>query len=89
MLNYTHSQEHYVLFWVKYEYQKLQLGLCNRQDIFQEKMNNFFNGLDYVRPYIDDVLIISNKSLEYHIKKLDKVQSKLTYCTVGTGRVCI
>ena len=28
-----------VLPWGKYEYQKLQMGLCNSPDIFQEKMN--------------------------------------------------
>ena len=40
-------------------------------------MNKLFNGLDYVRTYIDDQLIISNKSLEDHIAKIDKVLSKL------------
>ena len=40
-------------------------------------MNNLFNGLDYVRTCIDDLLIISNKSLEDHIEKLHKVLSKL------------
>ena len=49
------------------------MGLCNSPDIFQEKMNELFYGLDYVRTYIDDLLIISNKSLEDHIKKIDKV----------------
>ena len=44
------------------------MGLCNSPDIFQEKMNELFNGLDYVRMYIDDILIIRNKSLEDHIK---------------------
>ena len=34
-------------------------------------------GLDYVRTYIDDVLIISNKSLEDHIEKVDKALRKL------------
>ena len=66
-----------VLPWGKYEYQKLPMGLCNSPDIFQEKMNELFYGLDYVRTYIDDLLLISNKSLEDHIKKLDKVLSKL------------
>ena len=46
-------------------------------DTFQKKMNKLFDGLDYVRTYIDDLLIISNKSLEDYIKKLDKVPSKL------------
>ena len=42
-----------VLPWGKYEYQKLPMGLCNSPDIFQEKMNDLFAGLDYVRAYID------------------------------------
>ena len=40
-------------------------------------MKDLFNDLDYVRTYIDDLLIISNKPLEDHSKKLDKVLSKL------------
>ena len=35
----------------KYEYQKLEMGLCNSPIIFQEKMNELFNGLEYVRAY--------------------------------------
>ena len=46
------------------EYQKLPIGLCKSPDMFQEKMNKLFNGLEYVRTYIDDLLIISNKSFE-------------------------
>ena len=51
--------------------------LCNSPDIFQAKMNELFNGLDFVRTYIDDLLIISNKSLDDHIKNLDKILNKL------------
>ena len=40
-------------------------------------MNELFYGLDCVRTYIDDILMISNKFLEDHIKKLDKVLCKL------------
>ena len=36
------------------------MGLYNSPDIFQEKMNELFNGLEYNRAYIDDLLIISN-----------------------------
>ena len=66
-----------VLPWSKYEYQKLPMGLCNSPDIFQEKMDYLFNGLEYVRTYIDDLLFISYKSFEDDINKLDKVLSKL------------
>ena len=38
-----------LLPWGKYEYHKLPMGLCNSADIFQEKTNELFNGLDYVR----------------------------------------
>ena len=57
----------------KYEYQTLPMCQCNSPDIFQEKIIELFDSLDYVRTYIDDLLIISNKSLEDHIKKLDNV----------------
>ena len=44
----------------EFEYQILPMGLCNKPDVFQEKMNVLFNGLEYVRAYIDDLLIICN-----------------------------
>ena len=59
------------------EHQKLPIGLCNNPDLFQEKMNKLFNGLDYVRTCIDDLLINSNKYSDDHVIKLDKVVSKL------------
>ena len=30
------------------------MGLCNSPDFFQEKINELFNGLEYIRVYIDD-----------------------------------
>ena len=39
-------------------------------DIFQEKMIELFNGLEYVRAYIDDLLIISNGNFEDNQTKL-------------------
>ena len=53
------------------------MEVCNSPDICQEKMNKLFIGLDYVKMYIDDLLISNNKSLEDHIKKLEKVISRL------------
>ena len=53
------------------------MKLCNRPNIFQEKVTELFNSLEYVRIYINDFLIISSKSFEDHINKLDKVLSKL------------
>ena len=41
--------------WGKYKYQKLPMGLCNSPNIFQENMNELFNGLEYVRTHIDEL----------------------------------
>ena len=42
-----------VLPWGKYEYLKLPMGLCNSPDIFQEKMIELMEGLEFVRAYLD------------------------------------
>ena len=52
------------------------MGLCNSPDIFQEKMNELFAGFNYVRAYIDDLLIITKGSFEEHLKQLDTVLEK-------------
>ena len=66
-----------ILPWGKYEYQRLPMGLCNSPDIFQEKMSTLFQELEYVRAYIDDLLIITKNNFKDHIEKLDKVFNKL------------
>ena len=53
------------------------MGLSNSPDIFQEKMNELFEGFEYVRAYIDDLLIISNGTYKDHLHKIDTVLNKL------------
>ena len=53
------------------------MGLCNSPDIIQEKMNELFNGKEYVRANIGDLLIISNGNFEEHINKIKIVLKKL------------
>ena len=40
-------------------------------------MNELFNGLEYVRAYIDDLLIISNSNFQDHLNKVKIVFKKL------------
>ena len=40
-------------------------------------MNELFEGLDYVRAYIDDLLVLSKGSFEDHLDKLDSVLYRL------------
>ena len=61
----------------KYEYQRLPMGLCNSPDIFQEKMSELMEGLEYVRAYIDDVLALTTGSWDDHLEKLEEVLKRL------------
>ncbi|MCP4746766.1 MAG: hypothetical protein GY874_11595, partial [Desulfobacteraceae bacterium] len=44
---------------------------------FQEKMTGLMSDLEYVRSYIDDLLIIWNDSFKDHLTKLEKVFKKM------------
>ena len=60
--------------WGKYEYLRLPMGLCNSPDIFQEKMGELFYDLEFVRAYLDDLLVIANTAeIEDHLIQLDQV----------------
>jgi hypothetical protein len=54
------------------------MGLCNSPDIFQERMYELFSDLEYVRAYIDDLLVTSCSTFEEHLQKLDEVFSRLS-----------
>ena len=40
-------------------------------------MNKLYNGLEYIRAYIDDLLIISNDTLEDLLNRIKTVLKKL------------
>jgi hypothetical protein len=68
-----------VLPWGKYKYCRLPIGLLVSPDIFQEKMSELMTGLDFARAYLDDLLIISTeKGFDQHLKKLEKVLTRLS-----------
>ena len=66
-----------VLPWGKYEYQRLPQGICNGPDVFQEKMIELFDGMEYIRAYIDDLLILSTGDYADHLEKLEATLIKL------------
>ena len=67
-----------VLSWGKYEYLRLPMGLCNSPDIFQEKMSELMQGLEFCRAYLDVLLIISKGNLEEHLAKLKVTFTRLS-----------
>jgi hypothetical protein len=63
--------------WGKYSYKRLPMGIAGSPDIFQEKMSDLMATLESVRTYLDDLLIITNGSLEDHLEKLSMVVTRL------------
>ena len=63
--------------WGKYEYTRLPMGLCNSPDIFQEKMNDLIQDLEFAQAYIDDLLVTTKSSFEDHLTHLEQVLSRL------------
>ena len=63
--------------WGKYSYKRLPMGIAGSPDIFQEKMSDLMATLEFVRTYLDDLLIITKGSLEDHLEKLSMVLTRL------------
>ena len=63
--------------WGKYSYKRLPMGVAGSPDIFQAKMSELMMTLEFVRAYIDDLLVITKASLEDHLAKLRMVLLKL------------
>jgi hypothetical protein len=57
------------------------MGIAGSSDIFQEKMLELMESLEFVRAYLDDLLCISKLSLEDHLDKLEVVLRQL--CNAG------
>ena len=60
-----------ILPWGKYKYKRLPMGIAGAPDIFQARMSSLMAGLEFVRTYLDDVLIINSTTFDDHLDKLD------------------
>ncbi len=67
--------------WGKYSYLRLPMGFAGSADIFQAEMMNLVEALEYVRAYIDNLLVITKGTLEDHLDKLREVLRRL--CKAG------
>ena len=55
--------------WGKYSYQRLPTGYAGSADIFQAEMRKLMEALEFVRAYIDDLLVITRGTLEDHLEQ--------------------
>ena len=63
--------------WGKYSYMRLPMGYAGSADIFQAEMMDLMEALEYVRAYIDDLVVITRGTLEDHLEKLNEVLRRL------------
>ena len=61
----------------KYEYLRLPMGVHSSPDIFQHRMATLMDGLQFVRTYLDDLLLITKGDFSDHLDKLEKVLERL------------
>jgi hypothetical protein len=57
----------------KYQYLRLLMGISCSPDIFQEKISDLMQHLNFVRTYLDDLLVISSGTFNDHLEKLEVV----------------
>jgi hypothetical protein len=70
-----------ILPWGKSLYQRLPIKFAGSADIFQAEMGNLMAALEYVRAYIDNLLVITKGSHDDHLGKLEQVFIQL--CNAG------
>jgi hypothetical protein len=67
-----------VLPWGKYKYKRLPMGIKIAPDVFQNFMSKFVQDMEYVKTYLDDLLILTNSSFKDHLLKLEMVLARLS-----------
>jgi hypothetical protein len=65
----------------KIQIQTLTFGYqdCYDPDIFQNVMSKLVQDMEYVKNYLDDLLILTNNSFKQHLLKLEMVLARLSY----------
>jgi hypothetical protein len=66
-----------IFSWGKYSYKQLPMGIAGSPGIFQWKMSELMESIEYVRAYLDDLLCISKVSHEDHLEKLEAILRQL------------
>jgi Reverse transcriptase (RNA-dependent DNA polymerase) len=54
------------------------MGIKIAPDIFQNVMTKLTQDMDYVKAYLDDLLILTNKSFNGHLTNLEMVLARLS-----------
>jgi hypothetical protein len=61
-----------------YKYKRLPMGIKIVPDVFQNVMSMLVQDMEYVKTYLDDLLIIKNSNFKDHLLKLEMVLARLS-----------
>jgi hypothetical protein len=68
--------------WGKYKYKHLLMGIkiALDPDVFQNIMSKLVQDMEYVKTYLDDLLILTNRNISFndHLLKLGMVLARLS-----------
>ena len=59
-----------ILPWGKYRHKCLPMGVANLPNILQQKMNDICHEFEFIRAYIDELLVLTKGDWKYHVHKL-------------------
>jgi dihydroorotate dehydrogenase len=62
----------------KYKYKRLPMGIKIAPDVFQNVMSKLVQDMEYVKTYLDDLLILTNSSFKDHLLKLEMSLARLS-----------
>jgi hypothetical protein len=63
--------------WGKYSYKRLPMGLGGSADRFQAQIMDLMASLKFVRAYMVDLLIITRRTLDKHLQRMETVLTRL------------
>jgi hypothetical protein len=66
--------------WGKYKYKRLSIGIKIAPDVFQKVISKLVQDMEYVKTFLDDLLILTNRnrSFKEHLLKLDMILARLS-----------
>ena len=66
-----------ILLWGKYYYKRLQMGVSNSSENLQHKMNDLFHEFEFIRAYIDNLLILTKGYLTDYVPNPELMLNKM------------
>jgi hypothetical protein len=66
-----------IFSWGKYKYKCSPMSIKIALGVFQNVMSKLIQDMEYVKTYLDDLLILTHKSVNDHLTKLEMVLAEL------------